>query len=53
VDAERFLFEEVENLGKAIKCESSELLIFLCSKPVKYDILPTSADVCLDNEAEA
>jgi hypothetical protein len=26
-DAEKFLFEEVENLGKAMKCESSELLI--------------------------
>jgi hypothetical protein len=26
-DAERFLLEEVENLGKAMKCESSEILI--------------------------
>jgi polysaccharide deacetylase 2 family uncharacterized protein YibQ len=25
----------------------------LCSMPVKYDILPSSADVCLDSEAEA
>jgi hypothetical protein len=52
-DAKRFLLEEVENLGKAMKCESSELLICLCSKPVKYDILPSSADVCLDNKAKA
>jgi hypothetical protein len=26
-DAERFLLEEVENLGKAMKCESSKILI--------------------------
>jgi hypothetical protein len=26
-DAEKFLLEEVENLGKAMKCESSEILI--------------------------
>jgi hypothetical protein len=43
-DAERFLLEEVESLGKAMKCKSSELLICLCSMPVKYDILPSSAD---------
>jgi hypothetical protein len=52
-DAERFLLEEVENLGKALKCESSEFLICLCSKPVEYDILHSSADVCLDSEAKA
>jgi hypothetical protein len=53
VDAERFLLEEVESLGKAMKYESFELLISLCSMPVKYDILPFSADVCLDSEAKA
>jgi hypothetical protein len=26
-DAEKFLLEEVENLGKAMKCESFELLV--------------------------
>jgi hypothetical protein len=26
-DAKKFLLEEVENLGKAMKCESSEILI--------------------------
>jgi hypothetical protein len=52
-DAERFLLEEVESLGKAMKCESSKLLICLCSKPVKYDILPSFADVCLHSKAEA
>jgi hypothetical protein len=36
-----------------MKCESSELLICLWSKPVECDILPSSADVCLDSEAEA
>jgi hypothetical protein len=29
-DAEKFLLEEVENLGKAMKCESSELFDPLC-----------------------
>jgi hypothetical protein len=52
-DAERFLIEEVENLGKALKCESSELLICLCFNPVEYDILHSSADVCPDRKAEA
>jgi hypothetical protein len=27
-DAEKFLLEEIENLGKAMKCESFELLIY-------------------------
>jgi hypothetical protein len=29
-DAKKFLLEEVENLGKAMKCESSELFDLLC-----------------------
>jgi hypothetical protein len=36
-----------------MKCESSELLIYLCSMLVTCDILPIPADVCLDSEAEA
>jgi hypothetical protein len=31
MDAEKFLLEEIENLGKAMKCESFELSI--CSAP--------------------
>jgi hypothetical protein len=27
MDAEKFLLEEIENLGKAIKCKSFELLV--------------------------
>jgi hypothetical protein len=27
MDAEKFLLEDVENLGKAMKCESFELLV--------------------------
>jgi hypothetical protein len=52
-DAEKFLLEEVESLGKAMKCDSSELLICLCSMLVRCDILPIPADVCLDSKAEA
>jgi hypothetical protein len=52
-DVEKFLLEEIESLGKAMKCESSELLICLCSMLVRCDILPILADVCLDSEAEA
>jgi hypothetical protein len=37
-DAEKFLLEEIENLGKAMKCESFELLIYLapCSLDVTF-----------------
>jgi hypothetical protein len=52
-DAEKFLFEEIENLGKAMKCESFELLIYFCSMLVTCDTFPILADVCLDSEAEA
>jgi hypothetical protein len=31
IDAEKFLLEEIENLGKAMKCESFELLICFAS----------------------
>jgi hypothetical protein len=30
-DAEKFLLEEIENLGKAMKCKTSELLIYSSS----------------------
>jgi hypothetical protein len=52
-DAEKFLLEEVKSLGKAMKCDSSELLIYLCSMLIRCDILPIPADVCLDSKAEA
>jgi hypothetical protein len=52
-NAEKFLLEEIENLGKAMKCESFELLICFCSMLVTCDTLPIPADVCLDSEAEA
>jgi hypothetical protein len=52
-DAEKFLLEEVESLGKTMKCESSELLICLCSMLIRCDIRPIPADVCLDSAAEA
>jgi hypothetical protein len=53
-DAEKFLLEEIERLGKSLKCESVKLcqsfLRFECAEP---DILLLSADVCLDSAAEA
>jgi hypothetical protein len=52
-DAEKFLIEEIENLGKAMKCESFELLICFCFLPIVCDFAPSPADVCLDSEAEA
>jgi hypothetical protein len=51
--AKKFLLEEIENLGKAMKCESFELLIYFCSMLVICDTFPIPADVCLDSEAEA
>jgi hypothetical protein len=53
MDAKKFLLEEIERLGKAIKCESFALLIYFCSMFARRDTLPISADACLDNEAEA
>jgi hypothetical protein len=52
-DAEKFLLEEIENLGKAMKRESFELLICFCSMFAACDILLILVDVCLDSEAEA
>jgi hypothetical protein len=53
-DGKKFLLEEIENLGKSLKCKSFEL--FHCTlrfEPVKFDFLPLSAHVCLDSAAEA
>jgi hypothetical protein len=52
-NAEKFLLEDIENLGKAMKCESFELLICFCSMLIIRDIPSFPADVCLDSEAEA
>jgi hypothetical protein len=51
-DAEKFLLDEVENLGKALKCEFSVPFAPLSSF-VEYNLLLSSADVCLDSAAEA
>jgi hypothetical protein len=53
MDAEKFLLKEIKSLGKAMKCESFALLIYFCSMFARHDILPISANVCLDGEAEA
>jgi hypothetical protein len=53
-DAEKFLLEEIESLGKSLKCESFELVrCALRFEPTELDFLPLSADVCLDGAAEA
>jgi hypothetical protein len=53
-DAEKFLLEEIENLGKSLKCESFELVrCALRFEPVELDFLPLSIDVCFDSAAEA
>jgi hypothetical protein len=52
VDAEKFLLDEVENLGKALKCEFSVPFAPLSSF-IECNLLLSSADVCLDSEAES
>jgi hypothetical protein len=53
-DAKKFLLEEIENLGKSLKCESFKLFrSALRFEPVGLDILLLSADVCLDSSAKA
>jgi hypothetical protein len=52
-NAEKFILEEIENLGKAMKCESFELLICFCSMLITCDTFPIPADACLDSKAEA
>jgi hypothetical protein len=51
-DAKKFLLDEIENLGKALKCEflvsSASLFNF-----DKFNLHLSSADVCLDSVAEA
>jgi hypothetical protein len=51
-DAKKFLLDEVENLGKALKCEFSVPFALLFSF-VEYNFFPSSADMCLGSEAEA
>jgi hypothetical protein len=51
-DAEKFLLDEVENLGKALKCEFSVSFASLFNF-VECNLLFSSADVCLDSAAEA
>jgi hypothetical protein len=52
--AEKFLLDEIENLGKAMKCKTYELLICYCSSLQCAIIFFSSlVYVCLDNEAEA
>jgi hypothetical protein len=51
-DAEKFLLEEIENLGKGMKCEFFEILICFYSLLILCDFPPFPADVCLDSEAE-
>jgi hypothetical protein len=40
MDAKKFLLEEIESLGKAMKCESFALLIYFFSMFARCDTLP-------------
>jgi hypothetical protein len=51
-DAEKFLLDEVENLGKALKCEFS-VPFALLSSFFERNLLLSSTDMCLDSAAEA
>jgi hypothetical protein len=53
-DAEKFLLEEIERLGKSLKCESVKLCWSVSRfEHAESDVLLLSADVCLDSAAEA
>jgi hypothetical protein len=53
-DAEKFLLEEIERLGKSLKCESVEFGWSVSRfEHTESDVLLLSADVCLDSAAEA
>jgi hypothetical protein len=53
-DAEKFLLEEIENLGKSLKCKSFKLFrSALRFEPAGLDILLLFADVFLDSSVEA
>jgi hypothetical protein len=53
-DCEKFLLDEIENLGKSLKCESLNLSSrVLWLESVGFDLLPLFVDVCLDSAAEA
>jgi hypothetical protein len=53
-DCEKFLLDEIENLGKSLKCESLDLSCgALRLESVGFDFLSLFADVCLDSAAKA
>jgi hypothetical protein len=52
-DTEKFLLEEIDNLEKAMKCESFELLICLAPCLILCGFPPFPTDACLDSGAEA
>jgi hypothetical protein len=53
-DAEKFLLEKIERLGKSLKCESVEFGWSVSRfEDTESDVLLLSADVCLDSAAEA
>jgi hypothetical protein len=53
-DREKFLLDEIENLGKSLKCESLDLFRCLLSlECAGFDLRPLFTDVCLDSAAEA
>jgi hypothetical protein len=53
-DAEKFLLEEIERLGKSLKCESVELCWSVSRfEHAESDVVLVSADVGLDSAAEA
>jgi hypothetical protein len=53
-DCEKFLLDEIENLGKSLKRESLNLSsCALWLESVGFDLLSLFADVCLDSAAEA
>jgi hypothetical protein len=52
-DCEKFLLDEIENLGKSLKCESLNLFRCVLTWCVGFDLRSLFADVCLDSAAEA
>jgi hypothetical protein len=53
-DCEKFLLDEIENLGKSMKCESLDLFRYVLRlECAGFDLRSLFADVCLDSAAEA
>jgi hypothetical protein len=53
-DCEKFLLDEIENLGKSLKCESLDLFrCVLWLECAGFDFSSLFVDVCLDSAAEA